>query len=184
MRHVLCPLVEKFKPAAILVSAGFDAVSGDPLGGCLMTPQGFGWMTRYLYNLAQEHCQGRLFLALEGGYNCDMIGRCVVECVNTLVIESSGIAACEIPPLPSPMSPAMSPMAAPSPYLSGEPVEPGEQPWSTPKMSPKSSPKHRSGMGYPTEKTVTVVRKLTEVHNKLYFKMPVAPDVSVPLDEQ
>lgn len=30
---------------AVLVSAGFDAAEGDPLGGCRLTPHGYGRMT-------------------------------------------------------------------------------------------------------------------------------------------
>merc|ERR1711939_1177928 len=42
MRYVLRPLLERFCPDAIFVSAGFDAVEGDHLGGCKVSPEGFG----------------------------------------------------------------------------------------------------------------------------------------------
>nr|CAB3454883.1 unnamed protein product [Digitaria exilis] len=39
--HVLLPVTEAFDPDIILVSAGFDAALGDPLGGCCITPNGY-----------------------------------------------------------------------------------------------------------------------------------------------
>ncbi|CAK0887039.1 unnamed protein product, partial [Prorocentrum cordatum] len=89
-RYVLCPLLAKFRPDAILVSAGFDAVKGDPLGECRVSPEGFGWMTRCLCRLARHFCDGRLLLCLEGGYNPDAIAQCTVECVQSLLAEASG----------------------------------------------------------------------------------------------
>ncbi|GJN11107.1 hypothetical protein PR202_ga29274 [Eleusine coracana subsp. coracana] len=39
--RVLLPVAEAFDPDIILVSAGFDAALGDPLGGCCITPNGY-----------------------------------------------------------------------------------------------------------------------------------------------
>ena len=66
--HVVLPAARAFKPDLILVSAGFDAAMGDPLGGCSVAPAAFGALATELRNLAAELCQGRLVLALEGGY--------------------------------------------------------------------------------------------------------------------
>jgi hypothetical protein len=48
----------------VLVSAGFDAAAGDPLGGCCLTPHGYASMTNLLRGLAG----GRLIVVLEGGF--------------------------------------------------------------------------------------------------------------------
>ena len=48
---LLLPLAREFKPELILVSAGFDAAVGDPLGNCNVTPEGFAYMTDSLMNL-------------------------------------------------------------------------------------------------------------------------------------
>ena len=48
----------------VIVSAGFDAVDGDPLGECRVTPLAFDHMTRSLSSLGKP-----LALLLEGGYN-------------------------------------------------------------------------------------------------------------------
>ena len=59
--------------AAQLKSAGFDAAAGDPLGGMRLTPAGYSHLTRELLTLAD----GRLVVALEGGYNTGVRTRCV-----------------------------------------------------------------------------------------------------------
>lgn len=38
--QVLMPIARQFNPDLVLVSAGFDAAKGDPLGGCSITPTG------------------------------------------------------------------------------------------------------------------------------------------------
>lgn len=43
------------------MSAGFDAARGDPLGGCLVSPEGYAHMTHLLMGLAG----GRIALVLE-----------------------------------------------------------------------------------------------------------------------
>ncbi len=65
---LLKPLALEFAPEIILVSAGFDALRLDPLGGMRLTPRGFAGLTRCLMDLAEELCGGRLVLSLEGGY--------------------------------------------------------------------------------------------------------------------
>jgi len=47
-RTVLLPLMRMWQPQVVLVSAGFDAVQGDPIGDCSVSPAGFGWMARRL----------------------------------------------------------------------------------------------------------------------------------------
>ncbi|MGB2905505.1 MAG: histone deacetylase [Candidatus Aminicenantaceae bacterium] len=68
-RKILSPAARQFEPDAILVSAGFDVAATDPLGGMDITALGFAALTRELLSLAQELCQDRLLIALEGGYD-------------------------------------------------------------------------------------------------------------------
>jgi len=63
--RVLMPIAREFDPELVLVSAGFDAAQGDPLGGCLVTSKGYAHMTHMLKSLAE----GKVVVALEGGYN-------------------------------------------------------------------------------------------------------------------
>ncbi len=67
--EILAPVVRQYKPELILVSAGYDTALNDPLGGMSITTEGFAYMTRKVVELANEVCDGRLLLTLEGGYD-------------------------------------------------------------------------------------------------------------------
>ncbi|XP_058180770.1 histone deacetylase 5 isoform X2 [Rhododendron vialii] len=81
--HVLIPVAKEFNPDIIMISAGFDAAVGDPLGGCRVTPYGYSVMLKKL----MESAQGKIVMALEGGYNLDSIANSVLACVEVLVEE-------------------------------------------------------------------------------------------------
>ncbi len=68
-RKILRPVVTVYKPEFILVSAGFDIYEGDPLGGMLITKEGFGALAAELLDLAAEYSKKRLLCVLEGGYD-------------------------------------------------------------------------------------------------------------------
>ncbi len=40
------PISRAFEPDLVIVSAGFDAAVGDPLGECLLTPGLYGHLTK------------------------------------------------------------------------------------------------------------------------------------------
>ncbi len=68
-QNVLKPIVLQFKPQIILVSAGFDCLKGDPLGGTNLTLVGLGGMLITLKELAEATTGGKILFTLEGGYN-------------------------------------------------------------------------------------------------------------------
>uniref|UniRef100_A0A1B0DR79 histone deacetylase n=1 Tax=Phlebotomus papatasi TaxID=29031 RepID=A0A1B0DR79_PHLPP len=82
-RTVVMPIAREFAPDIVLVSAGFDAASGHPppLGGYMVSPACFGHLTRELMQLAE----GRVILALEGGYDLPAICDSAQECVRALL---------------------------------------------------------------------------------------------------
>jgi acetoin utilization deacetylase AcuC-like enzyme len=61
--------MEAFRPELVLISAGFDARIGDPLGGLRFTDAGFRRLTLEALAVAREHAGGRLVSLLEGGYD-------------------------------------------------------------------------------------------------------------------
>jgi acetoin utilization deacetylase AcuC-like enzyme len=63
------PAVRAFQPDFLLISAGFDARVGDPIGGLKWSDETFAEMTRRCVALAAAHCSGRMVSVLEGGYN-------------------------------------------------------------------------------------------------------------------
>uniref|UniRef100_A0A8I6WQ53 histone deacetylase n=1 Tax=Hordeum vulgare subsp. vulgare TaxID=112509 RepID=A0A8I6WQ53_HORVV len=79
--HVLLPIAEAFDPDIILLSAGFDAAMGDPLGGCCITPDGYALLLTKLLGFAK----GRIVMALEGGYNLKSIANSVCVCAKVLL---------------------------------------------------------------------------------------------------
>jgi acetoin utilization deacetylase AcuC-like enzyme len=71
--------IERYAPQMIIISAGFDAHADDPLGNLNLTDETFGWMMRTVLELAEQSAAGRVLSVLEGGYNLDVLGRCVTE---------------------------------------------------------------------------------------------------------
>jgi acetoin utilization deacetylase AcuC-like enzyme len=69
LEEILIPIARRYQPQLILASAGYDAHWADPLGGMLLSVSGYANIVRTLVALAEELCQGRLVLTLEGGYN-------------------------------------------------------------------------------------------------------------------
>jgi acetoin utilization deacetylase AcuC-like enzyme len=67
--EIILPIIRKYRPEIILVSAGFDTHHTDPLGGMAVTEGGFTRMTKMLMEVADEVCNGKLLCTLEGGYN-------------------------------------------------------------------------------------------------------------------
>jgi histone deacetylase 6 len=87
--RVLLPIAREFAPDLVLVSAGFDAADGDPLGAMRVSPAGYAAMTARLREIAG----GRLVLALEGGYDLEAISASAAASLRVLLGEG--------PPLPA-----------------------------------------------------------------------------------
>ena len=83
-RKEFLPVGRDFKPDFVLVSAGFDGHKEDPLAQLNLTNEAYKEMTREIMKLAGECCGGRLLSFLEGGYNLEVLGRCVGEHLNLL----------------------------------------------------------------------------------------------------
>ncbi|MDX1673972.1 MAG: histone deacetylase [Longimicrobiales bacterium] len=66
-RRTVSETLEAFRPELVLVSAGFDCLAGDPLGGLNLEPVDLHGMTRLLMDRA-ETAEGRVVVVLEGGY--------------------------------------------------------------------------------------------------------------------
>ncbi|CAN6181344.1 unnamed protein product [Urochloa humidicola] len=84
---VVLPIAAEFAPDITIISAGFDAARGDPLGCCDVTPMGYSIMTTFL----SVYSKGKLLVILEGGYNLRSISSSATEVVKVLVGEGPGI---------------------------------------------------------------------------------------------
>ncbi len=74
---VLADAAEKCRPELILISAGFDAHSADPIGSLGLESADFGDLTDFVLDQAAMYCQGRVVSLLEGGYNLDALAESV-----------------------------------------------------------------------------------------------------------
>ena len=81
--EVVGPLVERFAPTWVLVSAGYDAHRADPLTGLALSAGDFADLTARVAALAPV--PGRLVCFLEGGYDLDALRRSVAATVGVLV---------------------------------------------------------------------------------------------------
>ncbi|NVK38536.1 MAG: histone deacetylase family protein [Gammaproteobacteria bacterium] len=73
-----------FKPDLILISAGFDAHTDDPMGELDLIEDDYYWLTKLTMSLAKDHSQGRIISMLEGGYNLEALANSAHEHVRAL----------------------------------------------------------------------------------------------------
>lgn len=81
MNRLILPLLERFAPQMILVSFGFDPHWRDPLGSLILSAAGCGSLISSLVDFADAHCEGKIALVLEGGYDLEAgaaCGQCAV----------------------------------------------------------------------------------------------------------
>ncbi|MBL7007399.1 MAG: histone deacetylase [Planctomycetes bacterium] len=71
--------VDRYRPDLILVSAGFDAWEGDPVGGLGISHRGFRRLAALFREWALQHCHGRIAWVLEGGYHPPALATCVTD---------------------------------------------------------------------------------------------------------
>ncbi len=80
-----------FTPDLVLVSAGFDSLNGDPLGGFTLEVDDIGRLTRELVSRAEQWCGGRLVSVLEGGYAPERLGAAVAGHLRGLLTHPSSL---------------------------------------------------------------------------------------------
>ncbi len=83
--QMLPPAMERFRPEFIIVSAGFDAHRDDPLADIQLTDEGFGFMSRFVADLSNAWCGGRVVSILEGGYERESLTQCTARHIRELL---------------------------------------------------------------------------------------------------
>ncbi|MDX1455437.1 MAG: histone deacetylase [Gammaproteobacteria bacterium] len=81
-REILVPAAEHFDPDLVLVSAGFDPHRLDMAMN--MSYDGFSALTGIVMDIAERHCDGRLAMVLEGGYNLESLSNGVHSVLEVL----------------------------------------------------------------------------------------------------
>jgi acetoin utilization deacetylase AcuC-like enzyme len=79
---VVEPVLRSFSPNLIIISAGFDAARGDPLGGMNLSPDAYHRFTSALVAI-----QPRCVALLEGGYNLRVTAACAEATLRGLLRE-------------------------------------------------------------------------------------------------
>lgn len=74
-----------FQPDLIMISAGFDAHSDDPLAQMKVSSEGFADLTRHVKNAAGRYCNGRIVSVLEGGYDLKALADSVCAHIQVLM---------------------------------------------------------------------------------------------------
>ncbi|GMT24805.1 hypothetical protein PFISCL1PPCAC_16102 [Pristionchus fissidentatus] len=82
--RIVLPVAYSFAPDAILVSAGFDCLKDDPLGGYSVSPFSLSSMVSHLMAVAP------VVAVMEGGYNLDSLASGVEEVVKRMGGEEGG----------------------------------------------------------------------------------------------
>jgi acetoin utilization deacetylase AcuC-like enzyme len=75
--HMLEDHAVPFAPHLVMVSAGFDAHTRDPLGGLNVSTKAYAEATRRVCAFAAATCKGRVVSILEGGYDLDALSEAV-----------------------------------------------------------------------------------------------------------
>jgi acetoin utilization deacetylase AcuC-like enzyme len=83
-REVVLPALDAFGPDLILIASGLDASAMDPLGRMMMTPRGYGKLTRMVLESAGRLCGGRVVVEHEGGYSEELAPFCALAIVEAL----------------------------------------------------------------------------------------------------
>jgi acetoin utilization deacetylase AcuC-like enzyme len=74
-----------FTPDLVLLSAGFDSLRGDPLGGFTLELEHVDALTRAMVQRAESWCGGRLVSSLEGGYDPERLAQACLTHLDALL---------------------------------------------------------------------------------------------------
>ena len=86
--QIITPIVRRFSPQLILVSAGYDAHWSDRLAMMEVSVTGFVRMAETIKRLSDELCDGHLVFTLEGGYPLTALAASVKATFDVLLGES------------------------------------------------------------------------------------------------
>lgn len=93
MNRVILPIAIEYDPDLVIISSGFDAAEGDPIGGYHLTPNAYGYLTHMMKVLAN----GNLVVVMEGGYNLDSIAKSALAVTKVLIGEIPGRLKTRVP---------------------------------------------------------------------------------------
>jgi acetoin utilization deacetylase AcuC-like enzyme len=83
--NAILPELTKFAPELVIISAGFDAHTRDPLASINLHAEDFRWVTQKLMDVADQSAGGRVVSVLEGGYDLQGLSESVAAHVTALM---------------------------------------------------------------------------------------------------
>jgi acetoin utilization deacetylase AcuC-like enzyme len=83
--HAVDAATSGFIPDLVIISAGFDSLAGDPLGGFTLELDDVERLTREMTSRAGHWCAGRVVSSLEGGYAPERLGAACVRHLRSLI---------------------------------------------------------------------------------------------------
>jgi len=84
VQKYLAPMMARFEPELVLISAGFDSREGDLLGRFTLTDADFEDLTREIMAIADRSAAGKVVSLLEGGYALDGLASAAAAHVKVL----------------------------------------------------------------------------------------------------
>jgi acetoin utilization deacetylase AcuC-like enzyme len=81
----ILPRLREFKPDLLVISAGFDAHTRDPLANLNLVEADYTWVTQKLMEVADATANGRIVSLLEGGYDLQGLARSAAAHVTALM---------------------------------------------------------------------------------------------------
>jgi acetoin utilization deacetylase AcuC-like enzyme len=82
--EALTASLRELEPELVLVSAGFDCLADDPLGGLLLEPEDLHAITQEVVERTRPSAEGRVVAVLEGGYVLERMGLGAVNVIRAL----------------------------------------------------------------------------------------------------
>lgn len=83
--EIVTPITQAYQPQLIIAASGQDASAFDPNGRHNVTMAGFRAIGERLSALAAAHCDGRVVLVQEGGYNPSYAPYCLLATIEGLL---------------------------------------------------------------------------------------------------
>ncbi len=83
----LVPAMAEFSPELVIISAGFDCIASDPIGGLGVTDDGIAALTKIVMEIAAASANGRIVSLLEGGYDLSGLASAVNTHIRTMMKE-------------------------------------------------------------------------------------------------
>ncbi|MBD1216408.1 MAG: histone deacetylase [Aphanizomenon flos-aquae Clear-A1] len=78
----IIPFLTNFQPDLLIISAGYDANTNDPLAGINLQPKDFGLFTEYCLSITKK-----IMFGLEGGYDLPSLAESVVATIQACIGE-------------------------------------------------------------------------------------------------